>query len=291
MYSAISANKRNTVIIMAAFLLIIGGLGAVFGLMAGDMWITAGVVVVAVLFTILQIFLASREVLAINGAREIQKKDAPELYRIVENLAITEGLPMPKVYIMQDSAPNAFATGRNPKVASVAVTTGLLEIMDKREINAVMAHEMSHIKNYDIRVSLVAFGIVGAIGLIADAFARATIYGGGNRGSNNSNAVAMLIGLVAALVATFAAKLVQLALSRQREYLADASGVLATRDSEALASALEKLKTQGKPMVRQNKTTASMFFSNPLKKTGGLLQTHPPLDERIKRLRENATKM
>jgi heat shock protein HtpX len=290
MYSAIGANKRNTVIIMAVFLLIIGGLGLVFGLMYGDLWITAGVVIFAIIYTIIQVFAASREALAINGAHEIQKKDAPELYRIVENLAITEGLPTPKIYIMQDPAPNAFATGRNPKTASVAVTTGLLEIMDKRELNAVLAHEMGHVKNYDIRVNMISFGIVGAIGLLADVLARMFFYSD-NRNSRNNNIALMLIGMVAALFATFAAKLVQLAISRQREYLADASSALTTRDPEALASALEKLKIDGRPMIKQNQTTASMFFTNPLKKTGGLFQTHPPLDERIKRLRENATKM
>jgi len=295
MYSAISANKRNTVIIMAVFLLIVGGLGGVFGYMYSNMWIIAYALAFAVIYVIIQVFAASHEALAINGAREIQKKDAPELYRIVENLAITEGLPMPKVYVMQDPAPNAFATGRNPKTASVAVTTGLLEIMDKRELTAVMAHEMGHVKNYDILVSMISFGIVGAIGLLADLLTRMLWYGGSSRRSNNSKndssgAAALLIGLVAALLATLAATLVQLAISRQREYLADASGSLTTRDPEALASALEKLKTEGRPMIRQNKSTASMFFSNPLKKKG-LFQTHPPLDERIKRLRENATKI
>ncbi|MDR1970032.1 MAG: M48 family metallopeptidase, partial [Candidatus Nomurabacteria bacterium] len=217
-----------------------------------------------------------------------KKQDAPELYRIIENLSITEGLPMPKVYIINDPAPNAFATGRNPKTASVGVTTGLLEIMDKREVTAVMAHEMGHVKNYDILVSMVAFGLVAAIGILADLLARMFLFSG-NR--NNKQPILMVFGLVGLILAPIAAMLVQLAVSRQREYLADASGVLTTRDTEALASALEKLKTHGQPMIKQNQTTASMFFFNPLKKASGLFQTHPPLDERIKRLRENATKM
>ncbi|MCL2451510.1 M48 family metalloprotease [Candidatus Saccharibacteria bacterium] len=288
MYSAIGANKRNTVIIMAVFLLIIGGLGALAGY-AYNNWVVAAVIMgIAAIYALIQYFAASKEALAINGAVPIEKKDAPELYRIVENLSITEGLPMPKVYIMSDPAPNAFATGRNPRTASVAVTTGLLEIMDKRELAAVMAHEMGHVKNYDILVSMVAFGMVGAIGIIADILARMFIFGD-NR--NNRQPVMMVFGLVGLILAPIAATLVQLAVSRQREYLADASGALTTRDPEGLAMALEKFKTNGRPMIKQNQTTASMFFSNPLKKAGGLFQTHPPLDERIKRLRENATKM
>jgi heat shock protein HtpX len=289
MYSAIGANKRNTVVIMAVFLLIIGGLGALAAYVYQSWVIAVIVVAVAAIYALIQYFAASREALAINGAHEIQKKDAPELYRIVENLAITEGLPTPKVYVMQDPSPNAFATGRNPKTASVAVTTGLLEIMDKRELTAVLAHEMGHVKNYDILVSMVAFGLVGAIGMIADLLARMFIYGSNSR--DNKNPLLMVFGIVGLILAPIAATLVQLALSRQREYLADASGALTTRDPEALAAALEKFKTNGRPMQKQNQSTASMFFSNPLKKAGGLFQTHPPLDERVKRLRENATKM
>jgi heat shock protein HtpX len=245
--------------------------------------------VIATIYALIQFFLASREALAINGAREIQKKDAPELYRIVENLAITEGLPMPKVYIMQDPSPNAFATGRNPRTASVAVTTGLLEIMDKREVTAVLAHEMGHVKNYDILVSMVAFGLVGAIGILADLLARMFIYGSGSR--DNKQPILMVFGLVGLILAPIVAMLIQLAISRQREYLADATGVLTTRDTDGLASALEKLKSHGGPMQKQNQSTASMFCFNPLKKASGLFQTHPPLDQRIKRLRGNATKM
>ncbi|MCL2173769.1 M48 family metalloprotease [Candidatus Saccharibacteria bacterium] len=289
MYRSISANKRNTVVIMAVFLLIIGGLGALAGYAYQSWTVTIAVIIIAMIYALIQFFMASREALAINGAREVSKQDAPELYRIVENLSITEGLPTPKVYIMQDPSPNAFATGRDPKTASVAVTTGLLEIMDKREVTAVLAHEMGHVKNYDILVNLVAFGLVGAIGMLADILARTFLYGKNNR--DNKNPIMIVFGLVGLILAPIAATLVQLAISRQREYLADASGALTTRDSEALASALEKLKTHGQPMIKQNKSTASMFFSNPLKKAGGLFQTHPPLDERIKRLRENATKM
>ena len=288
MYSAISANKRNTVVIMMVFLLIIGGLGALAAYAYQDWTIAVIIMVIAMIYALIQFFVASREALAINGAREVQKKDAPELYRIVENLAITEGLPTPKVYIMNDPSPNAFATGRNPKTASVAVTTGLLEIMDKREVTAVLAHEMGHVKNYDILVSMVAFGLVGAIGILADILARMFLYGN-NRDRNSGPLI--LIGVVGLILAPIAATLVQLAISRQREYLADASGALTTRDPEALASALEKLKVEGRPMQKQNQSTASMFFSNPLKKASGLFQTHPPLDERIKRLRENATRM
>jgi heat shock protein HtpX len=294
MYRAISANKRNTVIIMIVFLLIIGGLGTLAGAIYQNYIITAVVVAVAMVYAVVQYFAGSREAIAINGGREIQKKDAPELYRIVENLTIATGLPMPRVFVIDDAAPNAFATGRNPQKAMVAVTTGLLEIMDKREVEAVLSHEISHVQNYDILVNMVVFGLVSAIGMICDVFLRITFFGGGNsRGNNNNNQAVIIFGIIAMALAPIVAMLVQLAVSRQREYLADASGALTTRDPEGLAMALEKLKTGGKPMKRQNSSTAHLFFANPMKAgfLSRIFSTHPPLDERIKRLRENSDRM
>lgn len=289
MYSAISANKRNTVIIMAVFLVIIAGLGWLAGAAYNNVGITWIVIAVASVYALIQYFAASRLALAVNGAHQIEKRDAPELYRIVENLAITDGLPMPKVYIMDDPAPNAFATGRNPDNASVAVTTGLLQIMDKRELAAVLAHEMGHVKNYDILVNMIVFGLVSAIGMICDMILRIAFWGN----SKDRDPRLIIFGIIAAILAPIVALMVQLAVSRQREYLADASGALTTRDPEGLAMALEKLKDSSKPMRNQNSSTAHLFFANPLKPgfLSKLFSTHPPLDDRIARLRQNATKM
>jgi len=291
MYRAISANKRNTVIIMALFILIIGGLGALAGAIYNDPIITVFVVGFAAIYALIQYFAASRLAIAVNGGHEIQKKDSPELYRLVENLSIATGLPMPRVFIIDDPAPNAFATGRNPKHAMVAVTTGLMNIMDKRELEAVLAHEMSHVKNYDILVNMIVFGLVSAIGMIADLILRMTLFGGSN--NDNRNPAIMIVGLVAIIVAPIVAMLVQLAVSRQREYLADASGALTTRDSEGLAMALEKLKTASRPMKRQNSSTAHLFFANPMKSgfMSKIFATHPPLDDRIARLKKNEARM
>ena len=183
-----------------------------------------------------------------SGARQIQKADNPRLYRVVENLAITEGLPMPKVYIVNDPAPNAFATGRDPKHASVAATTGILELLTDDELEGVMAHEMGHVKNYDIRVSMIVFGLVVAVGFISDMFLRIAFFGG-NRNSGGGNPIVLIFGLAAFIVAPLVAGVVQAAVSRQREYLADATGALTTRHPDALASALEKLGAYGRPMI------------------------------------------
>ncbi|OYW44064.1 protease [Candidatus Saccharibacteria bacterium 32-45-3] len=227
-----------------------------------------------------------------TGAQEIQKNDNPRFYRIVENLAITTGMQTPKVYVINDPAPNAFATGRDPKHAIVGATTGLLEIMDDRELEAVMAHEIGHVKNYDIRVTTIAFGLVSVIGLLSDLALRTLIFGGNDNRNSNANAITLVIGVVVIILAPIIAAIIQMAVSRQREYLADASGALTTRDSEGLASALEKLNTYGRPMAEQHSATANLFFSNPLKPGffAKLFSSHPPLEERIARLRKNADK-
>lgn len=289
MYSAIASNKRNTVIIMTLFIGIVGAIGwAISYMYGGNNSIAYWVIGVAAVYALIQYFLASKLAVVMTGAREIQKSDNPRLWRVVENLAITEGMPMPKVYIMNDQAPNAFATGRDPKHAVVAATTGLLDIMNDRELTAVMAHEMSHVKNYDIRVSMIAFGLVSAIGILSDTALRTLFFGGDNR--NNTNPIMLIIGVVVIILAPIMAMLIQFAISRQREYLADASGAMLTRDSEGLASALGKLQQAGRPMAKQSQSTAHLFFSNPLKKgfVSKLFSTHPPLDERIARLQKNA---
>ena len=291
MYSAISKNKRNTVLIMAVFVALIGVIGIVVGYLNDSYSLSVTILVMAAIYALIQYFAASSLAMAMTGAKEIQKEDAPELWRTVENLAIASGVPMPKVYLINDPAPNAFATGRDPKHAIVGATTGLLEIMDKRELEAVMAHEMSHVQNYDIRVSMIAFGLVSAIGLLADVALRMMFFGDSR--DRNVHPMVYILGLAVVILAPILAAITQMAISRQREYLADASGALMTRDSEGLASALGKLRDYGRPMQKQTTSTANLFLSDPLKPGffAKLFSTHPPIDERIARLRNNATKM
>lgn len=292
MYKAIAANKRNTVIIMLVFLALIALIGWLFSEYYGSTGIFWGTLVGAGIYTLIQYFAASRLALAMNGAHQIEKRDNPRLYRIVENLTITEGLPMPKVYIVDDPAPNAFATGRNPEHAHVAATAGLLNLLDDNELEGVMAHELGHVKNYDIRVSMIVFGLVSAIGLLADIFARMLWFGGSDN-NRSSNGVFLIVGLVAALLSPIVAAMIQLAVSRQREYLADATGAMTTRHPEGLASALEKLATVSTATRRQNTSTAHLFFANPLKGKSmkSLFSTHPPLEERVARLRNMGSSM
>ena len=289
MYRAIAKNKRNTVFIIIIFLVIIAALGllanwAYGGGQHGDYSLLIIIVVVAVAYAIFQYFVGSRQALSMSGAVEIEKRDNPRLYRIVENLSIATGNPMPKVYIINDPAPNAFATGRDPQHAVVAATTGLLDIMDDAELEGVMAHEMGHVQNYDIRVSLIVFGLVVAIGIISDGLLRMAFYGRGR--SNNNNPIVLVFGLVAIVLAPIVASLVQLAVSRQREYLADATGALTTRHPDALASALEKLGTYGRPMQKQNASMAHLWIADPLKPgiVARLFSTHPPIADRVARL-------
>lgn len=291
MYKAIAANKRNTVLIMAVFVGLITAIGwLVSYFMNGDAYITVWVLIGALIYALIQYFAAGALAVAMTGAQQIEKKDNPRLYRTVENLSITLGIPMPKVYIINDAAPNAFATGRNPQHAIVAATTGLLEIMDDRELNAVMAHEMGHVQNYDIRVSMIAFGLVSAIGILSDIVLRMLFFSGDRR--EGTHPFVYIIGIVVIILAPIIAAIVQMAISRQREYLADATGAMTTRDSAGMASALNKLLQYGKPMKKQNSATAQLFISNPLQPGffARLFSSHPPLEERIKRLNVNADK-
>ncbi len=290
MYSSIAANKRNTILIMFMFVFVIAGLGWGISLYYGEPTLLYYVAVGALIYAVIQYYTASKLALAVTGANPIEKKDNPRLYRIVENLSIATGLPTPKIYVIDDPSPNAFATGRDPKHASVAATTGLLDVMDDRELEAVMAHEMGHVQNYDIRVSMIVFGLVAAIGLISDVMLRMMFF---SDNKNNSSPIFMLIGIVAIILAPIVALLVQAAVSRQREYLADSTGAMTTRYPEGLASALEKLQKHTRPMKRQNGSTAHLFFSNPMRSGffSKIFSTHPPLQDRIDRLRANETKM
>ncbi len=292
MYSAIAANKRNTILIMLVFVLLISGLGYLASIYFGHLYITYFVIIGALIYALIQYFLAAKLAVAMTGAREIEKKDNPRLYRVVENLSIASGIPMPKVYIINDPAPNAFATGRDPNHALVAATTGILDLMTDQELEGVMAHELGHVKNYDIRVSMIAFGLVSAIGLISDIVIRMLFFGSGDDRKNIPPQL-YIFAIVAVILAPIVASLVQLAISRQREYLADSTGALTTRYPEGLASALEKLKNHSRPMKRQSTSTAHLFFANPLKQGffSNLFSTHPPLEDRITRLRKMEGKM
>ena len=284
MYRAIAKNKRNTVFIILFFLAIIGGLGWLAAWVYQDITIVIVTIVIATAYALFQYFTADRQALAMSGAIQLHSKaDHPRLWRTVENLSITTGTPMPKVYVISDPAPNAFATGRDPEHAVVAATTGLLEIMDDAELEGVMAHELGHVRNYDIRLSMIVFGLVVAVGFISDLFLRMTFFGG--RG-NNQNPILLVVGLVAMLIAPLVASLVQLAVSRQREYLADATGAMTTRHPDALARALEKLEAYGRPMRRQNSSMAHLWIADPLRPgiVDRLFATHPPIAERVKRL-------
>jgi heat shock protein HtpX len=290
MYNAISANKRNTILIMTVFVGLVTAIGYVVSyMMGGDTSIAYYVVAGAAIYAVLQYFIATKLSLVMSGAKPIEKRDNPRLYRIVENLAITTGVDTPKIYVINDAAPNAFATGRDPKHAIVAVTTGLMDIMDDSELTAVMAHEMGHIQNYDIRIGMIAFGLASAIGFLSDIVLRMMIFGDND---DDKSPITMIIGIIVLILAPIVAVIIQMAVSRQREFLADATSAMTTRHPESMVSALNKLRQHGRPMQRQNTSVAHLFISNPLKPgfMSKLFSTHPPLEDRIARLQNNAGK-
>jgi heat shock protein HtpX len=290
LYSAIAANKRNTVIIIAGFVLLLGGLSWFWGQSTGNGSSAIMIIVFVFGYALFQYYLAGSIAVAMSGAHQIQKSDNPRLWNTVENIAISQGRPMPNVYIIKDQAPNAFASGRDPKHAIVAATTGLLELMDDNELEGVMAHEMSHVKNYDIRVSTIVFGLVSAVGILADIALRMAFFGSHNRDRNAGQlqAILMLVGVVGWIIAALIGPIVSAAVSRQREYLADATGAHMTRYPDGLASALEKLGQYGRPMRRANSAMAHMYINDPIKPglVERLFSTHPPIPKRVERLRE-----
>lgn len=289
LYTHIDENIRKTWILLGVFFVIIIGLGWFLSYYFDDQII----LIVAILFSVFMSFFSywfsDKIVLAISRAHPITHEQAPELYHIVENLTITAGLPMPKIYLIDDASPNAFATGRDAKHAVVAITSGLAQILNKTEIEGVIAHELSHIGNKDMLLQTIVVVLVGAITMIADVFIRGRFFGrkSDREGGGQAGAILMIIGLVFMILSPIFAKLVQLAISRKREYLADASGALLTRYPEGLASALEKISQNPIPLRSVNQATAHLYISNPLKgrKISGLFSTHPPVDERVKRLR------
>jgi len=290
MYSQIDANKRKTWLLIVLFTIVIVGLGWVLG-EAGGIG-NGGIVLAVMLATVMNLiayFKGDSVALATAGAKQIKKADNPKLYRMVENLSITAGIPMPKVYVMNDPSANAFAAGRDPEHASVAVTTGLLNIMEDNELEGVLAHELSHIKNYDIRVMTIVIVLVGVVMLLSDILLRMAFRGNGNR-DNRAALVMIVIGVVLAILSPIFAELIKLAVSRSREYLADASGALLTRYPEGLASALEKIAKHDRPLKRANHATAHLFLANPFdphvaKKFESMFSTHPPIEDRIAKLR------
>ncbi|MBQ9019880.1 zinc metalloprotease HtpX [Candidatus Saccharibacteria bacterium] len=284
MYKQIAANKRKTIIIMMLFVVIITAVSAAFAYYFNNWWTMLWVFIVATIYAVVQYYASASIATSMTGATQIEKKDNPRLWRTVENLSLTAGLPMPKVYIIDDPAPNAFATGRDPDHAVVAATTGLLDIMGDKELTAVMGHELSHVKNYDIRVSMITFGLVCMIGLVADIGTRLLIFG--DRDDEDRSPVGFIVVLVTSILAPLAASLAQMAVSREREYLADASSVQITRYPEGMISALKKLDAHTRPMQHQNPATEALYINNPMRKgfVGNLFSTHPPIEKRIERL-------
>lgn len=292
MYSQIAANKRRSIVLIVGFIIFVAAFGYVLSRALGNSGLFPIILVAALIYAAISYFASSSVALALAGAKPIQKSDAPDLYRIVENLAITAGLPMPKVYIVNDSSPNAFATGRDPQHAVVAVTSGILPLLDKDELEGVIAHELSHVGNYDIRLMGIVVVLVSVVAVLADFFLRFAFWGGEEEEDRNNPFV--WVALVGAILAPLAAALTQLAISRRREYLADASGALLTRYPQGLASALAKI-SRGPGSTRPvSSATALLYITNPLKGRGrglagmvtGLFDTHPPIEERIARLNQ-----
>ncbi len=292
MYKQIAENKRRTILIMVIFVAMVAAIAGIFAWIYRDPGIAIWTLLIAAVYAVIQYFAAGSIATAMTGATEIAKKDNPRLYNIVENLSITTGLPMPKVYIIHDSAPNAFATGRDPEHATVAATTGLLDIMNDNELTAVMAHEISHVRNYDIRVSMITFGLACVIGLISDIAFRMVFYGNRRRNDEGSPMGYLLI-LIVAVLSPILATLAQMAVSREREYLADASAVNITRYPEGMIGALKKLQSHTQPMKSQNVAAASMYINNPLRKGffNNLFSTHPPLEKHIEKVEKNKKKI
>jgi heat shock protein HtpX len=306
-YHQIAANKRQSILLVLVAMGILGLLGfvigyAITGTVEGGIGATLIAVAIAGLSSIGSYFAGDKLVLATSRAREVDEQTAPQLTNIVREMTIAAGVPMPRVYVIEDSAPNAFATGRDPEHASVAVTTGLLEKMDREELQGVLAHELSHVRNFDIRFTLLVGVLVGSVALLSDFFLRWTFwFGGGSRSSNDGDrdrgggggglqVVFFVLAIVLAILAPIAAQLVRLAVSRQREFLADASSVELTRNPHGLERALEKIATDREVLEVASRATQHLYFTNPIKKfearASGLLSTHPPIVERVNRLRE-----
>lgn len=295
MYEEIGKNKRNSFLLIAAFVIFIIFLGFVFGEVIYPGFGIPGLFiafVIAIIFAFFGYYFSDKIVLSISHAREVQKEEYPYLFNIIEGLAIAAGIPKPKAYVIEDTALNAFATGRDPEHSVIVVTTGIMKKLNREELEGVIAHEMSHIKNYDIRMMTLAVVFVGVVALLSDMMLRSILWGRhDNRGRGSLSIVFLVVGILLAILAPLIATLLKLAVSREREYLADASGAMLTRNPDGLASALEKISGDKEPLEAANKATAHLYISNPLKENNkgwfdDMFATHPSIEKRISRLRE-----
>lgn len=286
-YDFVAANKRKSAMLIAFFVVFVMGLGWLIDRAYGA---GGGILTIALVYSLVtalaSYYAGDKVALASSGARPADTEADKYVVRMVENLCITVGSPMPKVYVIEDEAINAFATGRDPEHASIAVTTGAIRKLENEELEGVLAHELSHVRNYDIRVMTVVIVLVGIVAVLGDIVFRMSLHGGRDR--NHKNGALLIVGLVLIILAPIVAQLIKLAVSRKREYLADASGALLTRFPEGLARALEKIAADGRPMQRASAATAHLFIANPFsgKALAGLFSTHPPVEERIARLRQ-----
>jgi heat shock protein HtpX len=298
-YNQIGSNKRQSLLLAAFVVLVLGVLGyvigfAISGTPSGGVIATAAALLIGSLSGVATYFGGDKLVLTASAAHQVDETSAPQLMNVVREMAIAASVPMPAVYVIDDSAPNAFATGRDPQHASVAVTTGLLDKLDREELQGVLGHELSHVRNFDIRFTLIVAVMVGAIAILADFFLRFTFWGGGRRsskeGGGGAQAIIFVIAIVLAILAPIIARFIQLAVSRQREYLADASSVELTRNPYGLERALAKISGDQEVLEVANRGTQHMYFTNPIKKfeqrSSGLMSTHPPILDRINRLRQ-----
>lgn len=290
MYKSIARNKRNTLLLLLVLIGLISAPLIYFGISTGDFTIVGGVGIFLLVYTIFQYYLAGKVAIAASHAVLISKEDDPRLWRIVENLSISEGIPMPKVYIIPDDGLNAFAAGRDPEHAVVAFTRGLLAAMDDNELEGVAAHEIAHIKNYDIRVSTFVFGMISALLILADLALRAGVGGIRNRNTAPFGLAFLAVGVASLLIGYVIGPMLSAAVSREREYLADASAIKMTRYPEGMKSALEKLQANTRPMSSEVRGLAHMYFTLPKAKGffSGLYASHPPLEKRIERIQESA---
>lgn len=289
LYQERSNNLFRTWALMLGFFLVVMAIGWAISWYYGDVSILYIAVGIALFMNVGSYWFSDKIVLSMTGAKPASREEYFDLYTVTENLAITAGIPMPKLYVVQDPAPNAFATGRDEKHAVVAATTGLLAALNRTELEGVIAHELSHIQNKDMLVMTVAVVLAGVVAIVADIFLRMSLYGGGDRDNGKGSAIFAVLAIVAVILAPIAAQLIQLAISRRREYLADASGALLTRYPEGLASALEKISAYAAPMRKANHATAHLFIANPFGASAGkfvnkLFATHPPVEDRIERL-------
>lgn len=292
-YTYASSNKRKSWLWLILFIILIIGIGYVFAKALNMPFLLPLAVAIAIIQSVTSYWWSDKIVLSISRATAVDKKSNQGLYRLVENLSIAAGLPMPRLYIIDDSAPNAFATGRDPNHAVICVTQGLLDKLDKQELEGVLAHEFSHIGNYDIRLQTIIVILVGLVALLSDWFIYLRFFGGDD---DNNNGIFVLIGILLALLSPLVASLIQLAISRKREFLADADGALLTRNPDGLARALEDISGDTEPLEAANKATAHLYITNPLKDHEGtkrgqfasLFDTHPPIEDRVKALRDMA---